>query len=370
MPRTARLSLSGGIFHVVSRFTRDERTLDREGARAAYLEAVARAAEADATPVLAYCLMSNHVHLVVVQGQEPLSRFLKSAHTAFASFVNAGVGSGRARGPVFAGRPRMVLVDEDAYLLELVRYVHNNPVRAGLVRHARESDWSSHRAYIGRSEAPAWLRLGYVLERFGREGAAERFDAFVDAGRGELRRPELSGSQDAGEAAAVRRALGDAHRRSDGVLGGEPFVERAMRDEQRVRAALGSRGNERRAGPVARPALREVVDGVLELLGLEALELESRPKARACTHAKRLITWVWVHEYAGQQVEVARVLSLETGAVSRHYAHALGLAAEFDEQAAGVVALLRRRARPREPKRTRATEGGSGVRYFVDVEET
>jgi hypothetical protein len=211
-----------------------------------------------------------------------------------------------------------------------------------------------------------------VLGRFGGEGAsaAEKFDAFVNEGRREPRRPELSGAADAGEAAQVRKALGDGHRMSDGIVGSESFVARVRKDAGRVEAALGSRGSERRAGAVARPSLREVVDAVLELLELDALELEQRPKARDCSHAKRLLTWVWVHEYGGTQIEVARGLGMETGAVSRHYGHALELAGEFDEQATAVVALLRKRARRRKNTRTKATDGGLPVRYHVDVEET
>jgi REP element-mobilizing transposase RayT len=368
--------LPGGVFHVVSRFARDEWWLDGEGARAAYLGLVGEAAGVDDAQVLAYCLMSNHVHLVVVQGEAALSRFMKSVHTGFAAWAHRSRRRGKAQGPVFAGRPRMVLVEREEYLLELVRYVHNNPVRAGVARNARGSAWSSHRAYIGAAEAPEWLRLGYVLGRFGGGGARgrEKFDAFVDAGRKESRRPELSGAQDAGEAAAVRRALGDGHRMSDVVVGSERFVERVRADAERVAAAFSSRGRERRAGAVGRPALREVIDAVLELLELDALELTHRPKSRRSSHAKRLITWVWKHEYEGSQIDVARALQMETGAVSRHYSHALTLAAEFDEQAAAVVGLLRKRSRRRHGAdgrtRTKATQGGLAVRYHVDVEET
>jgi REP element-mobilizing transposase RayT len=146
---------------------------------------VGKAADADDAQVLAYCLMSNHVHLAVVQGTAPLSRFMKSLHTGFAGWANRNRGRGSALGAVFAGRPRMVLVERDEYLLELVRYIHNNPVRAGVVRRAANSAWSSHQGYVGQVEGPEWLRLGYVLQRFGRDGARSRakFDEFVDAGR-------------------------------------------------------------------------------------------------------------------------------------------------------------------------------------------
>jgi len=371
MPRTARLHCPGGVFHLVSRFVRDEWLLDREGARAAYLESIGAAASRSNTRVLAYCLMSNHVHLVVVQGESPLERFTKSLHTAFARWVNGSRGA-RARGPVFAGRPRATLVDEEEYLLELVRYVHNNPVRARVVRSARNSAWSSHRAYVGRTPAPDWLHLGYVLGRFSRdaERAAERFDAFVEQGRSEQRRPALSGALDTTESADVRRTMGDGHRVSDGVLGSDAFVAKVRRDESRVEAALSSHGAHRRAGAAGRPTLRQVIDAVLQHRGVSALELDESPRGRRAAGVKKLVVWMWVHEYAGRQADVARALRLDTSVVSRHYGDALVSAAEHDEEATAVAALLAKRKRPRARKVTPPDADGFPVRYHVDVSET
>jgi hypothetical protein len=265
-----------------------------------------------------------------------------------------------------------VLVEREHFLLELIRYVHNNPVRAGIARHARGSDWSSHRAYLGRAPAPDWLRMGYVLQRFGRDPrrAAREFDAFVDGGRGEARRPELSGAADAAEAAQVRRALGDGHRLSDGILGSGAFVSKVRADAERVRAALSSRGSERRAGAIARPSVREVIDAALEHMQLDPLELSQRPRSRRAAQSKRLAIWLWIHEYAGQQVDIARALALDTSVVSRYYGQALARAGDFDELATAVTALLAKRRRPRARKVTPASEDALPVRYHVDVDET
>lgn len=97
MPRTARLSLAGGVFHLVSRFARDDWWLDRPGARQAYLELLGAAAEKTDAVVLAYCLMSNHVHLVVVQGEAPLERFTKSVQTGFARWAHRSKQCGKAQ---------------------------------------------------------------------------------------------------------------------------------------------------------------------------------------------------------------------------------------------------------------------------------
>jgi hypothetical protein len=213
--------------------------------------------------------------------------------------------------------------------------------------------------------------MGYALERFGGDAqrAMARFDTFVDEGRKQERRPELSGASDAGEAARARRALGDGHRMSDGVLGSERFVARVAKDIERVAAALSSRGSERRAGPIGRPAVRAVIDAVLEWLEHDALELEQRPRSRKSAHAKRLAIWIWVHEYAGQQIDIARALSLDTSVVSRYYGQALQQAGEFDEQATAVVGLLAKKSGARKARVTKATERALPVRYHVDVEE-
>jgi len=347
--------------------------LERHGARQAYLELLEKASDSTDVAVLAYCLMSNHVHLVVVQGQASLERFTKCVHTGFAGWVHRDQSRRKTLGPVYAGRPRSLLVEQDSYLLELVRYVHNNPVRAGLVRYARNSTWSSHQAYVGRTQVPQWLRLGYVLERFGRTAsrAAKQFDAFVDEGRTQGRRAELSGASDAGEAAWVRRALGDGHRVSDGVLGSNDFVTRVRKDVERIGATLTSRGTERRAGAIGRPSVREMIDAVLRLQEVDPIELQEKPRGRAAAVTKRLAIWVWVHEYEGQQIEIARALSLDTSVVSRYYGQALQSAGDFDELATAVTALLRKRHRGTKDRGlTKATRDVLPVRYYVDVEET
>lgn len=371
MARTARWSAPGHVFHLVSRFAWDEWWLDRAGAREAYLSALGKAAGATDAVVLGYCLMSNHVHLVVVQGEEGLERLAKSVHTAFATWVrqHAGRRGKRALGPVFAGRPRMVLVDRDAYLLELLRYVHNNPVRAGVARRARESAWSSHRAYVGKAPAPDWLRVGYVLDRFGRRvsTAQRKLDEFVDAGRRQPRQPALSGVTGPAEAAEVRRQFGDGYRVADGIVGDEAFIARVRADVKAVESSLSARGTEQRRGAVGRPTLRELWEAVLEHLEIDVTDFELRPRAAAHVHAKRLLTWLWVREYEGRQIEVARLLGITTAAVSGLYAGAVRAAGTYDQEGSAIAVQLASKRRAR--KATRAREGSSSVRYFVDVHE-
>lgn len=349
---------------MISRFAGGRWELDKEGARARYLELLGRAVERTDARVLAYCLMSNHVHLVVVQGKEPLQRLVKPVHTGFGGWVNAR--KRKAQGPVFAGRPKVTLVEEDAYLLQLVRYIHNNPVRAGVVRYARNSDWSSHGAYIGRREAPEWLSLGYVLERFGKNShrRAERFDTFVDEARREPRRADLSGDSSAEAIATARQVLGDGFYVSDAILGSEAFARKVRKDAERVEQTLNLAWADRGQGRRQRPPLDTVVDEVCSLLELEPWEFESQPKRRRPSLARRLIAWLWVHHYEGKQIEVARALKASTGSVASWYGTAVANAAELDALADPIVQRL---AHPRS--RRAAARRTHAVRFHVDVDD-
>lgn len=301
----------------------------------------------------------------MVQGREPLERLVKPVHTGFAGWVNGR--RRKARGPVFAGRPRVVLVEEDAYLLQLVRYVHNNPVRAGCVRYARNSAWSSHQAYIGRREAPEWLSLGYVLERFGANGRsrARKFDQFVDEMRREKRRPDLAGDASAEAIAKTRSAVGDGFYVSDAILGSEKFARKVRRDVQRVQRTLDEAWVDRAHGRHhERPPLESVIREVCLELDLEPWEFESQPKRRGPSRARRLIAWLWVHHYDGKQVEVARALKASTASVAHWYGASVADAANIDAEASVIIQRLRRARRSGSKPSPSQT-----VRFHVDVDE-
>lgn len=348
MPRSARLNYPGGIFHAVSRFAGDQYILRGDAERSAYLRQLARALEKTDTQVLAYCLMSNHVHLVLLQGDEPLERLFKPLHTGFALWVHKRdaarrAKSGKAQGPVIAGRPRTVLVEEERYLQELVRYVHNNPVRAGLVRHAVASSWSSHQAFVGKVNVPEWLNVGYVLERFGSGARARReLEAFVRDGEAELQRAELSGAPNAAAIRRTRALLGDGFRLSDAVLGSEAFAAKVAKDARSALETLG-RGRlqvARGAWERRRPQLRDVVTATLGALELDAVEFTERAQSRQSQLARQLIVWIWVRHLGGKQIDVARELSAPTYCASRWYGNAVKVAAELEELSEAILHTL------------------------------
>jgi len=357
MARTARLYYPGGLFHVISRCVGDRRLLDHPEVRAAYVDLLGRTASRLDCQVLAYCVMGNHAHVVLIQGEDPLERLFKPLHVGVACHANRRVKSRHARGPVFAQRPRSLLVDEESYLLEVVRYVHNNPVRAGVVRRAAQSDWSSHRAYVGLAECPEWLRAGYVLDRFGRgrADATKAFEAFVRAGAKEPRRADFSGGDLDSAQHSASRILGDGFRVSDGVLGEPAFLERVSRDVKAAEKALsGGRLRGRLEDPKPPNAsLSDVVEEVCQRSGFDRLDLDMGQQSRRVVMARRLVTWIWVRRFGGRQIDVARELRATSSAVARWYGSASEVAGELDGLADDVVQRLARGARSRTATKTK-----------------
>lgn len=188
MPRLARLVVPGIPYHVTQRGNRRQPTFFEDGDFALYRDLVAEAARRAGADVWAYCLMPNHVHLIVVPADEHgLRRTFADAHRRYTAFINA---RHRWTGHLWQGRYGAVAMDE-AHLAHAARYVALNPVRARLCDRADEWQWSSVRAHLaGRDDG--LVTVAPLLERLG------DFAAFLGAPEDQqatraLRRAETTG---------------------------------------------------------------------------------------------------------------------------------------------------------------------------------
>ncbi len=234
---------------------------------------------------LAYAIMSNHVHLAMLAGTTPAERWLRRVHPPFALWLNKRL---QRIGPVFAGSSAIWLVRPENEL-RLVAYIHNNPVRAGVVAHARDSSWTSHRAYLGRARVP-WLDAEFALARLGH--TASQLDAFVDNDVGY--RPEQDALNDIARAAHKRGALEIA----------TPIAERTV--AQLVARPFGH----------IRPDPARVVTVTAEVLGMPEARLRARRFDRASVRGRALA------------VQCGRALGLSISSV----AAALGITAARGSQ--------------------------------------
>ncbi len=174
MPRQARLDAPGTMHHVMIRGLEGQRIFRDTQDRKDFVTRLGDLSKQTGTRILAWCLLGNHVHLLLFSGPSGLSLFMRRLLTGYAQGFNR---RHKRKGHLFQNRYRSIVCEEDAYLLELVRYIHLNPLRASLVRNLGELDrypWSGHRVLLGR-EKNDWQERRYVLEQFhGREKEAIR----------------------------------------------------------------------------------------------------------------------------------------------------------------------------------------------------
>lgn len=163
MPRTVRVATPGVVQHVISRFVDKRWELAGDEERREYLRRLGRALATSDWRCLAYCLMSNHLHFAMMAGEQPLASWALRVNPAFSRWLNK---RHDRLGPVLANRPANYNIAPDR-IARTVAYIHNNPVTAGVVEGARDSDWSSHRAYLGLDEAPRWLDVSMGMQLMG-----------------------------------------------------------------------------------------------------------------------------------------------------------------------------------------------------------
>jgi len=223
MSRPLRIEFPGAVYHVTSRGDRREPIFEDDVDREALLATVGQAMDRFDAEVLAYCLMGNHYHFVLHTRQANLSLLMRHVNGVYTQRFNRRHGK---VGHLFQGRFKAILVDRDAYLIQLCPYVELNPVRAGMVAEPGAWPWSSYRAHTSQAEPPPWLDTaglhGYLLQRpaltaADHRRAAKRYAQIVADARGvELWSDALRQQIYLGDADFVERtqALAEAPRKA------------------------------------------------------------------------------------------------------------------------------------------------------------
>ena len=183
MARPLRLEYAGALYHVTSRGDRREDIYLDDGDRNCWLEVLENVCHRFNWVVHAYCQMSNHYHLLVETLDGNLSRGMRQLNGHYTQRINRTHG---LSGHLFQGRYKTILVQKEAYLLELTRYVVLNPVRAGMVELPEQWSWSSYRVMINAAPCPDWLDRDWILGQFSRQRsrAIRDYQRFVLEGAG------------------------------------------------------------------------------------------------------------------------------------------------------------------------------------------
>lgn len=175
MGRPQRIDVDDGWYHVMNRGASHQRTFLCDADRVEFGRLLGVGHERFGVEVHAYCLMSNHFHLLVHCPTGGLSRYMHLLCSSFVRHVNERAGRD---GPLFRGRFRSIVVSDDRQLLATVRYIHRNALDLPGVVSVDGYRWSSHRTYLGHRPPPEWLHTNEVLAHFG--GDVRRFHEFVD----------------------------------------------------------------------------------------------------------------------------------------------------------------------------------------------
>ena len=228
MARPLRMEFSGALYHITSRGDRREAIYEDDIDRHRFVEILGEVVERFNWLCHAYCLMSNHYHLVIETPDANLSKGMRQLNGVFTQASNR---RHQRSGHLFQGRYKGILVDGDSYLLELTRYVVLNPVRAKMVKQPGDWPWSSYEAMMGEVQSPPWLSTDGLLVQFSKQRAAarRRYHQFV-----------LEGLKEASIWSNLRQQI---------YLGEDKFVKRAQK-KLKIQGDKLSIPSAQRRGPV------------------------------------------------------------------------------------------------------------------------
>lgn len=284
MPRRPRLHFPGALYHVILRGNARQDIFFEDEDRYRFCFLVQEGVERFRHRVVAFCLMTNHVHLAVQVTDVPLSRIVQNVSFRYTRWINR---RRNRSGHLFQGRYKAFVVDADPYLLELVAYIHLNPVRAGMVENADDFRWSSHRAYLGMETVP-WLYMELVLGQFSKERAKARRELkrFVDARSSEGHRDEFHG-----ETSTDSRFIGD-----------DEFVDGILRQED--------------TRLPRKPSLGTILAVAGRLYDLTENELSAPGQKRRSSEARMLAAWAVREMSDATLAELAKRMGRDASAMS------------------------------------------------------
>lgn len=234
MPRKSRIDTPGALHHVMVRGIDRQKIFKNKDDYSLFMDRIGDLLIETKTSCYAWALIPNHFHLLLRTGNIPISVLMKRLLTGYA--VNFNRRHNRC-GHLFQNRYKSILCQEDSYLLELVRYIHLNPIRAGLAKEYKELSgypYCGHGAIMGRSKIE-WQDTEYVLGLFGNKesGARNEYSRFVRSGIGQGSRPDLTGggllrSQGGWAGVKLLRETGNYQKGDERILGDGQFVKQVL----------------------------------------------------------------------------------------------------------------------------------------------
>ncbi len=316
MPRGPRLYAPGVLEHVMARGIERRKLFRDNHDRDDFLRRLAALTEAGAMAVYAWALMPNHFHLLVRTGSRPLSRSMRSLLTGYAGNFNR---RHRRSGHLLHNRYKSIVCDEEPYFLELVRYIHLNPLRAGIVRGLRglaRYPYSGPTALVGKVKY-RWQDTGAVLGHFGvnLRSARRKYEGFVADGASRGRRPEFQGGglvRSSGGWRAVQklRRGREGYVSDERILGGSTFVEEIRQEIESERKKDPARG-------YRAVSLEEVLKKVCQAEGVRPGEVAGGGRRAVQCRVREGVAYLWIEWLGHSGVPAARAVGIRREGVYR-----------------------------------------------------
>ncbi len=302
MPRSARIDIPGLLQHVIVRgIERRDIFLDDDD-KALFFERFSKLLIATETECLAWALMTNHFHLLLRPRSAKLSLFMRRLLTGYAVVFNL---RHHRSGHLFQNRYKSIVCEEDSYLLELVRYIHLNPLRAGLAGSIEELDsykWSGHAVIMGKGSLVG-QNIDEVLLMFGKrkKDARKKYCDFVADGIPLGKRDELAGG-------GLRRYLKfsgseDLESFDERILGSGDFVQRLLQETESTESATGS------------VTLEEILQCVATIFSIEPSALVGGSKRKQFADARGALCYIAARKMGINGAVIARKLNISRAGV-------------------------------------------------------
>ena len=316
MPRRARLDTPGTLHHVIVRGIERRDIVDDDLDRENWVKRMGQVADETHTAVYAWALMSNHAHMLIRSGSGGIVLFMRRMLTGHAIAYNR---RHRRHGHLFQNRYKSIICEEDAYFTELVRYIHLNPLRAGLVESMTRLDrypWCGHAVVLGNRDH-SWQDRAYVLKWFGNTvGTAQKtYHAFVKKGVAQGQRPELVGGgliRSLGGWSAVKaiRRSGAEEKGDARILGSGEFVTQVIKEaDGQVRYQL--------AGGDAIKKAREIIRSACNEHDVSIDVIKSGTRRKTISTLRKQMALELVNEVGLSLAETGRQLGLTTSGVAQ-----------------------------------------------------
>ena len=327
MPRKARIDAPGALHHVIARGIARKRIFDDNADRDFFVDRLGLILSESKTQCFAWALIPNHFHLLLKTGATPISTVMKRLLTGYAMRYNR---RHKRYGHLFQNRYKSILCQEDTYLLELVRYIHLNPLRAKLVEDMKGLDsypYGGHCALM-RKKKVSWQNNKYILGLFHEKVslARDQYRTFVEKGIADGKRPELTGGglirSVGGWAAAKELRKANALQKGDErILGDGDFVEAVLSEADEAyerRYRLKAKGVN----------VDTLANRVAQIAGIDPSRVWASGKQSMVVRARSLLCYWATSELGISQAWLSKRLKLSQPAISLSVARGREIAAQ------------------------------------------